>query len=300
MVNKSFGGYLQYMSSSSDPRNTFFAVLRRSVKAATEQFLEFCSAVKILSEQKDTFRDTCERAIRKGFSDRATDAFHSEPLSAEAGTDTLFSMLWELAWPGRFPGDLDNLIAAKVFEAITDDLKDAAKQGFSNTFENYLCDNSLFVKELAYEVFSTSAIQNMFPNWISSGWIDPLSDNEDSDDEEPTYINLLHKSKKQTMSAMKSVYDNHKHVEDEGTTVQTLKLTFNCRKATHDEVMYRLNQSELTDRTGLGPFFAKMHFEECDNSLRLACTVLQHGASEDFVESLDHIRFENAWTLSRP
>lgn len=298
--DQSFGGYLQSMLSSSDPRNAFFAVLRRTVKAATEQFLNSCPAVEILNEQKDTFRDICERAIRKGFSDRAADAFRSQPLSAEAGTDTVFSMLWELAWPGRFPGDLDNLIAAETFKAISDDLKDAAKKGFSNTFENYLYDSSSFVQKLAYEVFSASAISNMFPNWILSGCFDPLSDGEDADDEEPTYINLMYESKQQTMSAMKRVYDDRANVTDEGIAVQALKSTFHCRKVIHDEVMDRLNQPELTDRTGMGPFFAKMHFEDCDKSLRLACSVLQYGASEDFVESLDHlIHVENAWNLSR-
>ncbi|MCJ1438071.1 hypothetical protein MMC27_007458 [Xylographa pallens] len=298
--DQNFGSYLQSMTSSSDPRNTFFAVLRRTVKAATEQFLDSCPAVEILNEQKDTFRDICERAIRKGFSDGAADAFHSQTLSAEVGTDTVFSMLWELAWPGRFPGDLDNLIAAETFKAISDDLKNAAKQGFSSTFENHLYNSSSFVEKLAYEVFSASTICNIFPNWILSGWIDPLSDDEDSGDKEPTYINLMHESKQQIMSAMKSIYDDRASVADEGTAVQALKSTFDCRKVIHDEVMDKLNQPELTDRTGMGPFFAKMHFEDCDQSLRLACSVLQHGASEDFVGSLDHlIHVENAWNFSK-
>jgi hypothetical protein len=296
---QSLGGYLQSISSSRDPRNAFFTVLRRTVKAATEQFLKLnsCPVVEILNEQKDAFRDICERAIRKSFNDRATDAFWSQPLSAE--TDTVFSMLWALAWPRRFPGDLDNLIAAKTFEAISDDLKDAAKQGFSSTFENYLSDSSSFVQKLAHEVFNASEISNMFPNWILSGWIDPLSDDEDSDDEEPTYINLMHESKQQTMSAMKRIYDDPANVANEGTAVQALKSTFHCRKAIHNEVMDRLNQPELTDRTGMGPFFAKMHFEDCDKSLRLVYSVLQHCASEDCAESLDHLIYiENAWKFS--
>jgi hypothetical protein len=298
--DQSLGGYLQSMSSSSDPKNAFFAVLRRTVKAATEQFLNSSPVVEILNKQKDAFRDICERAIQKGFNNRATDAFLSQPLLAEAGIDTVFSMLWELAWPGRFPGGLDNLIAAKTFEAISDNLKDAAKQGFSSTFENYLSDNSSFVQKLAYEVFSASAIRNMFPNWILSEWIDPLSDDEDSDDEEPTYINLMHESKQQTMSAMKHIYDGRANVANEGAAVQALKSTFHCRKAIHNKVMDRLNQPELTDRTGMGPFFAKMHFKDCDKSLRLVCSVLQHGTSEDFAESLDHlIRVENAWNFSK-
>jgi hypothetical protein len=298
--SQSFGGYMQSLTNSSDPRNAFFAILRRTVKAATKQFLDSCPAVEILNEQKGTFMVMCERAIRKGFSDRAADAFRSQSLSAEPGTDTVFGMLFELAWPGRFPGDLDNLIAAETFAAISDDLMDAAKQGFSSTLEKYLNHRSSFVEKLADEVFSASAISNMFPNWILSGWIDLLSDDEDSKDEEPTYIDLIHESKQQAISAKKSIYDNRANVADESTAVQALKSTFNCRKVIHDEVMDRLNQPEVTDRTGMGPFFAKMHFEDCDKSLRLACSVLQNGASEDFLGSLDHlINVENNWNFSK-
>ena len=297
--SQSFGGYMQLWTNSSDPRNAFFAILRRTVKAATKQVLDSCPAVEILNEQKVTCMDMCERAIRKGFSDRAADAFRSQPLSAEAGTDTVFGILWELAWPGRFPGDLDNLIAAETFAAISDNLKDAAKQGFSSTFEKHLNNSSSFVEKLADEVFSASAISNMFPNWILSGWIDPLSDDEDSKDEEPAYIDLIHESKQQAISAMKSIYDDRASIADEDTAVQALKSMFDCRKVIHDEVMDRLNQPGLTDRTGMGAFFAKMHFEDCDKSLRLACFVLQNGASEDFLGSLDHlISVEKNWSFS--
>ncbi|RYP14654.1 hypothetical protein DL765_006220 [Monosporascus sp. GIB2] len=298
--DQSFGDYLQSMSSSSDPKNAFFVVLRRTVKAATDQYLDSCPAVEILNKRKDTFRDICESAIAKGFGDRAIDALCSQQPSPEAGTDTLFSMLWELAWARRFPGDLDNLIAEKTFNAISDDLKDAAKQGFSNILRGYLCNSSSFAQELADKVFSASAIRSMFPNWILSGWIDPLSDDEDSDDEEPTYIKPMQESKQQTMSAMKRIYEDRANVADKGTAVQALKSTLHCRKVIHEEVMDRLNQPELTDRTGMGPFFAKMHFEGCDKSLGLACSVLQHGTPEELVETLDHLIYiENAWNLSK-
>ena len=62
--------------------------------------------------------------------------------------------------------------------------------------------------------------------------------------------------------------------------------------------MDRLNRPDLTDRTGMGPFFAKMLFEDCDKSLRLACSILQHGTSEDFIGDLDHlVQMENAWVF---
>jgi hypothetical protein len=295
--DQSFASFLQF--KTSDPRNAFFAVLRRTVKQATEQFLESCSTTEILDEHKGAFRDVCERAIRKGFNDRPTDASYFEPLSTEDEVDTIFGMLWELAWPARFPGDLGNLIAAETFEAISNNLRDAAKQGFSSTLAKYLSKDPSFVEELADEVFSTAAICNMFPNWILSGWIDPLSDDEDSDDEEPTYINLMNESKQKTRSAMKSIYDDHANVVDKSAAVLALKSTLDWRKVMHDEVMYRLNQPELTDRTGMGPFFAKMYFQDCDKSLRLVCSVLQNGTSEEFIGSLDRmIRVENGWSLS--
>lgn len=300
---QSFGAYLESMTDASNPRNAFFAVLRRTVGAATEQFLDSCPAVDILNELEDTFRDICERAIREVFSartDPAAEAFSAQLLAGEAGTETFFSILWKIAWPARFPGDLKNLIAAKTFNGISDNLKDAAKQGLSSAFDHHLYDSSSFVEKLADKVFDDSTIGNMFPNWILSGWIDPLSDDEDSDDDEATYLTFMLESKQQTMSTMKSIYDDRANVADGAVAVQALKSTFDCRKAIHDEVMDRLNQPGLTDRTGLGPFFAKMHFEDCDKSLRLACSILRHGTSEDLVASLDHlIHVENAWTLPR-
>lgn len=299
--DQSFGATLPALLTLSDPSNAFFVVLRRTVKAATDQFLQSSPAIEILDGQKDTFRDICELAIREGFGDRASDAFHSEPLAAEAGTNTMFSMLWDLAWHARFPGDLDSLIAAKVFNAISDDPKDAAEQGFCNAFENYLYNGASFVDNSAHYTFQVSAIGSLFHKWLSSERIDPLGDDEDSDGEEPTYVNLMHGSKQQTMSAMKSTYEGHANISDEGSAVQALKSLLDCRKAIHDEVMERLNDPELTDRTGLGPFFAMMHSKDSDRSLRLACSALQEFASEDFVGSLDHLEHaENTWAHSRP
>ncbi|KAK3369391.1 hypothetical protein B0T24DRAFT_596139 [Lasiosphaeria ovina] len=204
---QSFSGYMRSLSNLSDSRNAFFAVLRRVMTAASEQYLESTSVLEELDSQKDTFRDICERAVRVGFGDRASSAFHSQLLSAEAGPNTIFAMLWELAWPARFLGDLGSLIAQKTFDAVSGDLKKAAKQGFSNVFESPCNGRSSSVEDLAYEIFSASAIGNLFPNWITSGWIDPLSDDEDSDDTELDYTSFLQESKRQIVSAMSGVYD---------------------------------------------------------------------------------------------
>ncbi|KAK3935547.1 hypothetical protein QBC46DRAFT_412925 [Diplogelasinospora grovesii] len=204
--DQSFGGHLQAITDSSDPRNAFFAVLRRAVKAAAVQFLDSCPAAEQLSEQSDAFRDICERSIRNGLGHRAASAFHAQPLSAMAETDTSFSMLWDLAWLGRFQRSLGSFFAETTFNAISDDFKDAAKQGLIDTLNGYMHDSHSFVQGLANEIFGTPSVSNIFPNWILSGWIDPPD----------------------------------------------------CRKAVHDEVMERLNRSKLTDRTGMGPLFAKI------------------------------------------
>ncbi|TGJ78941.1 hypothetical protein E0Z10_g9817 [Xylaria hypoxylon] len=159
--DQSFGNYLESISSSSESRDAFFAILRRTVQAVTNQFLESYAAVERLSEHKDTFRDACERAIRMGLGDRAPIVFNFQPLSAEAETDTGFSILWGLALPGRFLGNLGSLIAAKVFNVISDDLKFASKQGFKSAFENYSCNNSVLVEELVDEVFERAALSNI-------------------------------------------------------------------------------------------------------------------------------------------
>lgn len=103
------------------------------MKAATEQFLESCTTEETLDEQSNTLRGICERAIRKGLGNRAVNVSSSEAPAAEAETNTVFSMLWAIAWPARFPGDLVNLIAGETFDAISNDLKDAAKRALTNT-----------------------------------------------------------------------------------------------------------------------------------------------------------------------
>ncbi|KAK3950190.1 hypothetical protein QBC32DRAFT_376875 [Pseudoneurospora amorphoporcata] len=130
----------------------------------------------------------------------------------------------------------------------------------------------------------------MFPNWILSGWIDPLSDDEDSDEEEPTYISLLQEAKQKTMSAMAGVYDNGGNIADGDAAFEALKSTLDCRKAIHDDI--------LQTEAGLGPFFAKLTLAECNESLRLACSILRNDASEDLLRSLNEmIQVEDAWAV---
>ena len=284
--DSSFGAYLESITNSKDPRNAFFAVLRRTVKAAAEEALESSPAVDILVDQRNAFRDISESRIRRALGNRAADLFWGEPPSVEPGKNTGFSMLWELAWPARFPGDLSDLIATQTFEAISKSFKKAAEAGFRDFIGTYVWEESQ-IEDLTDKVCGNSGIQNLFPNWIRAGWIDPPSDNEDTEEEESTYIDLMDESKQQVLSAMKDTYDNN--ITKESTAVRVLESMLDCRKALHSAIMSKLNRPDLTDRTGMGPFFAKVFLEDCDKSLRLACAILGPRVSKDFESVLDHL-----------
>lgn len=295
--DRKFGNFLRAMTCSSDPRNAFFAVLRRAVKGATGQFLTRSPAIKILNTQRETFRDSCESALRRGLGDRAQQVIDSQPLSSEAEHDTEFSMLWHLAWPARFPGGLEDLIAQQVVNSISNDLRKAAETGFIAAFE-HRCQPGPFslAEDLAEEVFGAN---NLFPNWIMSGWIDlPCDDDGSNDGGESLYTKLIDEARLCTLGAMQAIYDNHAGVIAHESVLKALKRTFECRKELHDTVMSRLNQPHLTDRTGMGPFFAKMYFEGCDKGLRLAYSVLEKTTPTEEVAILEHLAgIENGWTL---
>jgi hypothetical protein len=306
--DKSFGDFLGAMTSSSHPRNAFFAVLRRAVKAAAGQFLASSSAVDILNAQRDTFRAACESHLRRYLGDRAPQYFNSQSPSSEAEEETGFSLLWQLAWPARFPGSLENLIAQQVVDSISDSLKEAAQTGFVAAFK-YHCQpqprsflgNENLAEDLAEEVFMDSGLSNLFPNWIASGWIDIPSDDDDSDDEgAPIYTHLLDEAQVCTLDAMRALYDSSTDTVEHDLVLKALKRTFECRKELHDTVMSRLNQPNVTDRTGMGPFFAKTCFEDCDNELHLAYSVLGDATSTDEVAILKRLaEVETEWVLKR-
>jgi hypothetical protein len=286
------GSLFQTMTNSSDPKNAFFAVLRQTVKAATGQFLTSSPAVEILAAQQNTFRNECESSMRGVLGDRAQEYFYAQPLSSEAENDTSFSIFWQLAWPAMFPGGLEDLIAQQVVDSISEDLKNAAQMGFIAAF-----GNETLAKDLAEEVFSRSCVSNLFPNWISSGWIDLASDDEESDHENGlTYTHLIGDAQVCTLNALRALYDNHADVVDHDLALQALQRTFECRKALHDTVMNRLNQPNLTDRTGLGAFFAKMSFEDCDKDLRLIYSIIGSAAPKDDLATLESlVDIETKW-----
>ena len=78
---------------------------------------------------------------------------------------------------------------------------------------------------------------------------------------------------------------------------QALKQTFECRKELHNVVMSRLNQPRLPDQTGMGAFFAKLNFEDCDKTLGLASSVLKEGSLTDQVALERLAGIDNMWTL---
>lgn len=300
-----FGGIFRAMTRSSDLRNAFFAVLRQAVKAATGQSLTNSPAIQILDAQRNTFRDFSESALRKGLADRAQQIFRFQPFSSQANCNTYFSMLRHLTWPTRFPGGLEDLMAEQIMNFVFNDLKEAAKMGFIATFE-FQCQPgssrgaSDLAEELAGNVFETNKLNNLFPNWILSGWIDLPIDNDASNDEkEPMHIKLIDDAKLCTLGAMQAIYDNYVGGTAHDSAIQTLKRTFKCRKEFHNEIMSRLNQLDLTDRTGMGVFFAKMNFDDCDKALRFAYSVLKDGFLTDQVALKRLAGIEDMWILQR-
>jgi hypothetical protein len=289
--DNNIGSLFQTMTNSSDPRNAFFAVLRQAVKAATGNFLTSLLAVDILDAQQDTFMNECESSMRAVLGDRAQEYFHAQSLSSGA-RNTLFSMLWQFAWPARFPGGLEDLIVQQVVDSISKNLKNAAQVGFIAAF-----GNETLGEDLAEEVFNRSCVSILFPNWISSGWIDLTSDDEESDDEnESNYTHLMGRAQVCTLNALRALYDNHADVVDHDLALQALQRTFECRKALHDTVMNRLNQPNLTDRTGMGAFFAKMSFEDCDKDLCLIYSILGSVTSKGDLATLEIlVDIETKW-----
>ncbi|KAK4902486.1 hypothetical protein LTR49_027008 [Elasticomyces elasticus] len=286
---QSIGASMRAMMDPNDPRTAFFANLRRTVERVVGRALDSSRAKEELNEQKEMFRALCEPAVWRGFGDRAADMSRN--------SHGHFSLLWSLAWPARFPGALDDLIAQVTLDGISEALQHAAKQGFRSTLEKYIENRSSCVERLADEVFGESAISNMFLNWISAGWIDPLQDHQDSEEEESSYADVMYQARQQTMAVMESTYDSPANVVDEGAVVQALHLALESRRLIHNTVMDKLRDSEVSDRTGVGPYFAMLHFEDCDTSLRLACVVLGGESALNLVSSLDHLNeVENAWT----
>ena len=124
-------------------------------------------------------------------------------------------MLGHVAWPATFPGGLEDLIAQQVVDFIPDDLKEAAKTGLIAAFEPHCQPGSSrgassLAEDLAEEIFDASSLSNLFPNWISSGWID-LPDESDAsyDGNEPIHTRLLDDAQLCTFGAMQAIYHNH-------------------------------------------------------------------------------------------
>jgi hypothetical protein len=219
--------------------------------------------------------------------DRAQQVFHFQPSSSNAGYDTGFSMLWELAWPARFPGGLENLIVEPMINSISNELREAGRTGFIAALEVY-CQHdsspsvSRLVEELAKEVFQSSDVTNLILNWISSGWIDFSGSDVAFDNEKKLNVtHLLNEARLCTLNAMRALYDNLLCVAAHDSVFQSLKLIFECRKKLHETVMSRLNQPNLTNQTGMKAFFAKIYFEDCDKNLRLIYSVLKRFTSSD-------------------
>jgi hypothetical protein len=301
-------GFLAAMTSSNKPRNAFFAVLRRATIAATGKYLSTSPVVDLLDGLRDDFRDACAAPLQKHLGERALSMQHGSiaQFPTSEANDDLFSMLWQLAWPMRFPFALESLISQQVVDSISKYLKNSARKGFLGVIKGYclsaVSDGSSEVGEyLTEEVFQESGISNLFPNWIASGWIDLPSDNDDSDDEEePGYIRLLDEARSLLLEAMHLIYQNHDDILGRDTALYAVKRTLECRKELHNTVMGRLNQPDLTDQTGLGAFFAKIYFADCDLGLRQVYSLLHDSNLKNDIDLLEAlVSVEDQWSRDK-
>lgn len=147
-------------------------------------------------------------------------------------------------------------------------------------------------------MFRSSCVSILFPNWISLGWISPPSDGESDDENEPNYTNLMGGAQVCILNALRSLYDSNADMVDHDLVLQALQQTLECRKALHNTVMNRLNQPNLTDRTGMGPFLTKMSMEDCDKDLRIIYSMLDSATSKGDLAALESlVDIENEWTF---
>ncbi|KAH6873475.1 hypothetical protein B0T10DRAFT_466260 [Thelonectria olida] len=257
--------------STSHPRNIFFATLRQVIAALTEEPLIDSDAMDALEAKSIEIRDVCESAIRRGLGDRAGEVFHFKLVSSEADHPAGFSMLWQLAWAGCVASGLADWVGLVVMDSTSQDLKDTCIE----ELERFLRPHCASVApELADNIKDELVVRNIFLNWISSGWVD-LPDDDASGDDEPQGSGGLGLDideafgilRVQTTEALQAVYSGSQQASSREAVSRALGGIVDCRRALHHDIMRRLARPGLNDRTGMGPFFAKMFLEKCDTEL---------------------------------
>ncbi|KAH6977653.1 hypothetical protein EDB80DRAFT_899698 [Ilyonectria destructans] len=290
--------------STSHPRNIFFATLRRVITALTEELLIDSGAMDVLETKHTEIRDACERAIRRGLADRAAAVFYFEPLSSESDQNTAFSMLWQLAWGGRVAGGLADWVGSVVMDSISQDLQDASIE----ELERFLLPHCLSIApQLAESIKRDSGARIIFLNWISSGWVDLPDDEARGGDALPGSGGLggnIHEAfgivRVQAADAMRAVYVGSQKASSCEAVRRALGGIFDCRRALHHDIMRRLARPGLDDRTGIGPFFAKVFLEECDKELATIYSVLTDETSLANKEELEGLQqVERNWKMQK-
>ncbi|KAF9777055.1 hypothetical protein IL306_004667 [Fusarium sp. DS 682] len=264
--------------STSHPRNIFFATLRRVIAAVTKELLIDSDAMDILEANCAEIRDVCEKAIRRRLGTRADEVFHFEPLSSEANRPTCFSMLWELAWGSRVVGGFTDWVASVAMDSISRDLKDASTEELERFLQPY-CE--CMAPRLAGDIKDDSEVRNIFLNWISSGWIDLPDDDSNGGDlpqgDEGLELDV-HEAfgtlRGQITETLQAVYAGSQQDASREAICRALGSVFDYRRVLHRDIMRRLARPGLNDRTGMGPFFAKVFLEECDKELVTIFSVL--------------------------
>ncbi|KAF4448411.1 phosphorylase superfamily protein [Fusarium austroafricanum] len=259
-------------------------------------------AMDILEAKSTEIRDVCENAIRRALGDRAGEVFHFQPLSSESDHPTGFSMLWELAWGGRVAGDFTEWVGSMVMDSISQDLKDTSIEELERFLRPH-CES--VAVELADDVKNDSGVSNIFLNWIISGWVDMPDDDASSDDSAQGRGGLgpdIHEEfgilRGQTTEALQAVYAGGQQASSREVVCRAVGGIFNYRRALHHNIMKRLAAPGLNDRTGLGPFFAKMFLEDCDKELVTIFSVLADEASFANTEELGVLQqVERNWRM---
>lgn len=290
-------GVLESLFDSNDPRNAFFAMLRCSIAAATEVFLTDSFPEACLETKKEQLRDQLEMAIRRGLGDRERPkVFGLQMALPDTTGNPTFAMLWELAWAARIAGNLSDWIGSIVMNSFSDSIKSAARDGFATAFGNaYIARTGLEaplsrLNQLVEEVWDyTSSLENLFPNWIMSGWIGSSDADLDDVSEEgqlPQSIQLLNQAREETFKAMQCVYENGTSAAAHDSLLRSLKSVFECREALHSMATARLSQHELNDRTGMAPLLATYSMQDCDKTLRTVYSILGDMISSEHAEKL--------------
>lgn len=109
------------------------------------------------------------------------------------------------------------------------------------------------------EVFQAREISDLFPNCISSGWINLSGSVEDLDDGgKLIFTRLMNEVRLCTLRAMRAFYDDLSVSAVHSSVLQALKLTFECRKKIHGRLVSTYCQ---TVEVATGAFFCQtLHY----------------------------------------